>query len=796
MAYKWKYYKYLNCNGHLWSLHIYQNTDEEVTAREIGPVLQSLRLVMQGDQADVDTPIVKTSLEMTFVDASDIDGEYKTGFWEEFYTSSATEWKVELMNDTEKRTEWTGYITPDSFSEDLRYRGSVSIIARDNLGTMQDTTCDCSDLQNKDGKVFIWDLIDKAFKVSTCAMQLSYDLGAFPFAADNQSEPMWENGGNALWHLVDAAHLSEYNWWEALEKVLYSIGACMRYIGANRYVIVPMRYLPKGGFKDWWEIPVMPTRFRAFGHRELVPGVKNITETNEWNTEAEAEAERVGEYSATATLACQNITLYGPEGASIGPDFNVPAWGYRNLKMTDGKTAAESALLNVDGYARLRGEDADSYGAWDDNTILYYAVNAREEKPVTFSREIFAPSVKTTISLVADKAVTLTQNYAQIMNLPVVSATEYGTDPTVQMQIRHTDRANGEVRYYTGNGWTSTPQSISKLFGIGLITADKPQDVTKIEIKDIEVPSAGTLELTIQRVYVRTLRLRLRHDCVGVFLRLRDIRLTPTIPDDIALTKKLTLTTNYSDRYAVRLTRDPEFSVNATTLPEVAYIPNALLNEGAYQYRGLSDWIWLHGRKVEGPTAVLQEHTGVSLSRLIHQQLLAYHASPNNLLTGELVDVDLANPFTALYEWGGVKHMLMSGSLNILTGRMESAVLRSFARYDHMWETYIEEGDVIEVPYSSGNTFLRFVAVSEKELTGDDITVPDGVTNYGFTKDGNKYRWAVWVEPNTTDNVIKQIMTVDTARVLLKRQPAVLEPLEAADGALYDGDFERIYVTQ
>lgn len=795
MAYKRKYYKYLNCNGHLWSLHIYQNTDEEVAAREIGPVLQSLRLVMQGDQADVDTPIVKTSLEMTFVDASDMDGKKKTGFWEEFYTSSATEWKVELMNDTEKRAEWTGYITPDSFSEDLRYRGSVSIIARDNLGTMQDTTCDCTDLQNKDGKVFIWDIIDKAFQVSTCAMQLSYDLGAFPFAADNQSEPMWENGGNALWHLVDAAHLSEYNWWEALEKVLYSIGACMRYIGQNKVIIVPMRDLPKGGFKDWWEIPVMPTRFLAFGHRELVPGVKSITETNEWNAEAEAEPEKIAKYTGTSTLACNNINLTAINGVNIGPDFNVPAWGYSNFKTGEAVSSANSALLNVNNYARLRGEDSEAYGAWDDSTIVYMALNSRVDKPLEFTQYIHSDSGKITVSFFVDKPVTLTSDYSRVLNLPIAGTSNAGLGK-IAVRIKFVSSTDASVLYYDDmlKRWHSSSVENSVNLNESLFRKDKPE-ATKVEFKDLEIPAVGALTLEIVRISNTVFNTSVRVPCVGVYMRLREISISVTLPEDLSLLKKLTLTTNYSDRYAVRLTRDPEFSVNPSSLPEVAYIPNALLNEGAYQYRGLSDWIWLHGRKVEGPTAVLPEHTGVSLSRLIHQQLLAYHATPNNLLTGELVDVDLANPFTALYEWGGVKHMLLSGALNILTGRMESAVLRSYERYDRMWETYIEEGDVIEVPYNDSNTFLRFVAVSEKQLTGDDITLPEGVTNYGFTKDGNKYRWAVWVEPNETNRVIEQVMTVDTARVLLRRLPK-LEKLIAADGELYDKFNEQIYVTQ
>ena len=59
-----------------------------------------------------------------------------------FYTSSATEYRVRLMKDG--AVEWTGYVTPDSFSESLQYRGSVTIIARDNLGALQDFEYDAT----------------------------------------------------------------------------------------------------------------------------------------------------------------------------------------------------------------------------------------------------------------------------------------------------------------------------------------------------------------------------------------------------------------------------------------------------------------------------------------------------------------------------------------------------------------------------------------------------------------------------------------------------------------------------
>ena len=756
-----RYTKYINTPQTEWVLNIYQDREDAVDAVAIGSVLQGLRLVVQGDQADIDTPIIKTSLEMTFVDAPDIEDGRKNGDWQEFYTSSATEWKVELVDETRMQPIWTGYITPDSFSEDLRYRGSVTLIARDNLGTLQDTTCDCTDIQNKDGKVFIYDLIDKALEVSGCAMPMSYDLDAFPFAADNKPDAMWEYGGNALWHLVDAGRLGELNWWEALEKVLYSIGACLRYVGENRLVLVPMRDLPKLDTKEWWDVPTKVARFLAFGHRELVPGVKAITETNEWNAEAESAPLNITDYEGTATYACTNTYLYANSDA-IGPNFNVPAWGYTNPSTGETIPASSSSLLNVQHYPRMKGYDDERYGAWDDSSVFYMAVNARQPKSVVYEKRVFSTDGKLSVGFKAGYGVTLTRDYSHVLNIPFGSFRSVPSAGYIYYRIKHTDETTGTVKYYntTSKEWSSSSvQNVTDGFAV----FDANRSGKEIQISDIKIPSLGTITLEIQRWAVSDIDINVLVPCVGIFGRLSNLHIDVTLPEDLDLMQKLTLTTNYSDRYAVRLTREPEFSVNATELPEVAYIPNAILNEGAYQYRGLSDWIWLHGRDATG---TLPQHTGISLSRLIHQQLLAYHASPNNLLTGQLVDVDHEHLFSTLYEWGGVKHLLLSGTYNVLAGRMENAVLRSFARYDQMWEAHIEGEDVFEVPKNAGYQYIEVTIVSDNTLTASSFSGGQGLTLYGFVASGKTYRATIEVAPNAPT----QVVTFDrTARLYIKR---------------------------
>lgn len=675
-----KYTKHLISAGCEWVLNIYQDREDAVNAVTIGPVLQGLRLVVQGDQADIDTPIVKTSLEMTFVDAPDLEDGNKNGFWEEFYTSSATEWKVELVDERRMCPIWTGYITPDSFSEDLRYRGSVTIIARDNLGTLQDTTCDLTKWQNKDGKVYVYQIITQALAVSTCAMELTYDYKDFPFSAESGMNGRYEMSGSLLWQMVDAQRLHEMNWWEALEKVLYSIGAVMRYVGDNKLVLMPLRGLPKNGVKEWADVPVVPAQFLAFGHRELAPGVKSITEVHEYDTDTEDDVESITDYVGTATLSVSSLNLYGPTGTLVGPTFNVPVWGYTNPRTKEAVAAANSSLLNVGNYERLAGEDSEAYGAWDDEGIVYMAVNALNRMPVAFSRRMFTAQGKVTVGFKVDKPVSLSSDYSRVMNTPINGWTNHGISPRVIIKIKHTDNT-ATTRYYNGSGWVAENTSISKELSIGLFVADKPQGPTTIEFKDIELPDTGTLTLTIERIFIQGVTLQLRQNCVGMFMRLRDIHMNVVLPEESGLVSKLTLTTNYSNRYSVRITRDPEFVINETELPEVAYIPNAILMEGEYQYFGAGDWGWL-GPDLSDPP----RHKGISLARINHQQLLAFHASPNNVLTGELVSVDLENPFRTLYMWRDVEHMLVSGTLNVLTGRMENAVLRSFTRYENMWE--------------------------------------------------------------------------------------------------------------
>ena len=127
-SYTLKYYKELQHFGHAVRLNIYEkrkSTDQK-NAKKIGAVVQALDYGIQGRDGDFAPAIQKTSLRLVLIDAPERNtDDEKWGGWDEFYTSDATKYKVDLKIDGV--LEWSGYITPDSYEEDLMYHSAINL---------------------------------------------------------------------------------------------------------------------------------------------------------------------------------------------------------------------------------------------------------------------------------------------------------------------------------------------------------------------------------------------------------------------------------------------------------------------------------------------------------------------------------------------------------------------------------------------------------------------------------------------------------------------------------------------
>lgn len=685
MAYKLHYYKDLMSQGHQWSLGIYRETDAAfVPVAEIGPVLQGLRLIVQGDQADIDTPIVKTSLEMVLVDAPDLPqkGNFvqKCGNWEEFYTSSATEWKVVLMKDGV--TEWSGYITPDSYSESLQYRGSVTIIARDNLGALQDLEYEHT--ADSSGMVSLIEVINEGLDLVSFPMQMICSL------AGARSLPINLDSSAALQDvLFNNQSFIDKTWLEVVEDVLRSTGLVLRYAGGNKFMLSSLRDIPLYGHYYWWDVPILEAQFRAYGQRELTPAVKTLIDEVSFNIEenfaemympagAYGDAGSYNFMTDSNNLLEPPIVYAMPIHAVVGGSWAV-------------RPADRSMFLNPFAFLLKEGHSSQRFGNLRDVSAVYLAAN-NEQGTSTGRTAIWSIKVgpgKYRFSFKVDTPAALYDDNTKIGHIDLdVNFSRF------VYSLRFISEDKSEVHEYrsSSNTW------------IDNMVADPNSDFPNVafpyvyEFPVLEVASIGEIQLVV--TYVGVVKLINSPEGVskGAYVAMREFSLTDANLEQTTIPGSQKVTTNYNKRNNILIQRRLNYGINAGNVANPHIIQNGIFVAKDGWYESAENWIF------SGDSDAEPENNAKPLPVLMHQQLLAYYSKPNNILTGELTTSDPL--FNALYEWQGKQHLLMSGAFNVISGRMENVVLREFMRYDHLWGTKLET-DVVEVDSNAHNVEVK-----------------------------------------------------------------------------------------
>lgn len=268
MAYGLKYYKLIQ-DAHLSSggratlqLDIFEK-DYTGTSKEIDALTS---LVLEADCQDATSAIQKTILKIGLSDRPDIEDTdtRKYGSWEEFYTPDSTKFKVTISIANSVR--WSGYITPDDWSESLDYHASVNITARDNIGHLEDF-----DFEPTSGLMSVHDIIQSAFALIEPPYSITYD-----YNGDYTLET--EDGTSIARAKINTSLYKGKTWYDVLDSVLTSLGMCVRYVGNNTYLVGFLRYstMYAGGIKA-------EPYFRGSATLTLTPAYKSIVEEDKYD---------------------------------------------------------------------------------------------------------------------------------------------------------------------------------------------------------------------------------------------------------------------------------------------------------------------------------------------------------------------------------------------------------------------------------------------------------------------------------------------------------------------------------
>lgn len=647
MAHALRYYKEItHADGKVIRIEFHEKNGT-ADAKELGDVIQSLCLDLQGG-GDIDEPIVKTMLNFTLVDAPDHEDAKikKCGAWEEFYSPDATHWKVLLLRKNGNSFEqfWGGYITPDSYRESLTYRSGVSFIARDNIGHLQDFPFDATG--NAESMISLYDLIEDAWRKIESPMQITNAIseGAAWLKCENTT---------ALYTYMNVSAFEGMSWFEALESALYGYGLVMRYIGDNKVGIFPLRNLPLYG-KSYNTI-VNPV-FQTGAERELSPAVKRIEESVSYTLEETITRPlvKINEYSGAAI----NVEYEGKDtfGAAISGTAKVNPLSKRSGLGWSNPNTNATLLLNPKAYDTTSVKE---YLASD----MLFLLNTKGANEVVYSAAINPQDLNIRLA------------FGQIFEIYGTSlrVTWFNSLDTIKYAL--SAEQNGITQYWNGSAWETTKTELSANFENGAVVLNCNARKFSGEV---------TLGLHIYKI-TRSSKISTEN---AVYASLNGMTFISAEATPMLTTNRVN--TNYLETNNVTLSREPKIAPAMNTPFVPAIIKNGIFRKDGSTYVAADLWSW--------------DGTGKQQMAVYnHLQLLCYYAKPNNVISGTILNADVTD-FAKLYRWNGVEHLLVSGTLNLISGYIENASLRGFEYYDEMWGELTDAADFPQVDGGSKTT--------------------------------------------------------------------------------------------
>ena len=632
MAYGLKYTQYIEKGGALVQIKVYE---KDWAGASYGMAhVTGLSLQIIGGQSNILSPLLKTSLSFSLVDAYDqgttqADGtacvnaqNEKCGRWEEFFTPDATKYKVELISKPSPSASasviWTGFITPDSWSENMIYRGSVTITARDMLGALQDKEFDLT------GRVSVRDVITGALAACECPMALQLTESHFLVNS---------NGHSILDHTFAASTFSGDTWAQAIEKTLDSLGLVLRYNGANKIVLTSLRYLAADTTLGAHGIEFI----NRSGLRQLDPALKSITETFDIDIlRIDAADPEATQFTATGSNLTQKIVTRLSSGATQTSTNYIPAY---TLAQAGGEGWSGSLAVPQLGTPT------------DDIAVrkMYIPTDIEESVEATY----YNPRLRGAFvfKFTQDGPLAWLTGSAGALKL----SHYWGGDGVEEIRVRVEAVVGGVRKYLTGGGsWSTSADSF--VISVG---------------QEVSVPDSGAVGISIVIVKVKAATQLPAYNAVFAALNLS---VSPA-SEGTALISEWKTTTNYDQANNVTIKRDPSIG-SAGVGGCVDFYGNVLAHGDTI---APDEWNW------SGAAG------GYPLAVMIQAQVLCFHAAAASVFTGTAHDK--ATPEAAAlpgyrigyYDRVGV---LLSGTYDFCSGFVAQTIAREFYTWEEVWGTF------------------------------------------------------------------------------------------------------------
>lgn len=648
-AYKVKYsVTFKSQAGYDVRMYVYVKSSAMMIVKNIGE-FRSLNLALEGNGA-IDDPITKSTLQFSMVD--DIykagSASVKYGNWQEFFTPDSTAYLVVLSTDEGQGyvTRWSGYVTPDSWEEDLGAYGDIRVTARDNIGHLADFEFDMNG--GESGTVSVRSLLKEA--MTKVAMPMSLVLNT-----DSVGEAMGVYGGdmNILDASVNVAAFEGRSWYDAVSSVLGSLGLTMRYTDNNAVTVMPLANLPL--LADTQSLTPYFVQFLD-GTRMLDPAYKEVVSETDYGVQDEIELDiKSGlDYVGTeSTYSYEYTSQPLPSGGTTTGSGTAPC---HPIVGADTGWSGLSAIFNPEDYEigpfLLRDEGVSA----KDYVFLCACQTDGKTQQYSFMSNSLGIDFKVQF---APTPVCL--RYGKLYST-------YGYISEIQYTVMI--EGEGVVRYWNGYDWVNTLQVLTESyeegttsFEIALAPCDDINATAKVTVlfDKIVVRPAGTETKT------------------GIYVRVQ----------------KMTVAANRqmleSDK--VRTVNNEAYNVKADRVLEIGSLSKEVVYVTPQSYLNALWDMTTQGEVAQFPYYCFLEsgfYTGreeFPLPVLIHRQMLMFHHEAQPILSGECATSDgRALGFGRLYRYKGVDHIIQGGTLNLRTGRMEGVTLRGFTEYEDLWQ--------------------------------------------------------------------------------------------------------------